>query len=376
MTATGIECRAAIQWAPTDGWSIETIQLDEPRDGEVRVRMEAAGLCRTDHHLVEGGYPDVVRPVIGGHEGAGVIDSVGPGVSDLAVGDRVVLCIPVPACGSCAACLAGTTYLCVRGALTGAGRQVLDGTSRHHARGVDLGILVFTGTFSEYTVVSAATCHRVDQPISAVDVCSVSCAGVTGWGAVQNTAGMRAGEVVVVVGVGGVGANSLMAARYLGARAVLAIDPVPAKGALALGFGADAAAQSLEEAAEMLGPWTHGRMADIVVMTVDNDALVSGALALLGNRGRLIIVGSNPTGSSAARVNLRELQIAEKQIRGCYSGSWHGRQGVAFLLDLAARGRYEPGRIVDATWTLDQLEAGYARQLAGDSVRGVIRFDA
>ena len=374
---SGVECRAAVQWEQGGGpWSLETIRVDGPRRGEVLVRMEAAGLCHTDHHLAEGGYPEIVRPLVGGHEGAGVVAEVGPGVADLRPGDRVVLCVPVPACGTCVACLRGMTHLCERGALTGAGRQVSDGTSRHHARGVDLGIFVFAGTFAEYTVVAQETCHRVEGDLRGVDVCSVSCAGVTGWGAVQNTAQLEPGEVAVVVGVGGVGANALMAARHLGASAVLAVDPLERKRALAPGFGADAAVADLDEARELVGEWTRGRMADVVVMAmgVGDGSRLGDGLALLGKRGRLAVVNVHPADEGTATVSLRDLQSMEKQVRGCLSGSWHGREGVRFLLDLAARGRYDPSLIVDATWTLDQLEEGYAHQLAGDSVRSVVTF--
>ncbi len=377
MTIAEVDCRAAVQWEQGGGpWSVETIHVDEPRRGEVLVRMEAAGLCHTDHHLVEGGYPDIRRPLVGGHEGAGVVEAVGPGVTELAPGDRVVLCVPVSACGVCVACLRGMSNLCEQGALTGAGRQIGDGTSRHHARGQDLGIFVFAGTFAEYTVVAQETCHRVENDLTGVEVCSVSCAGVTGWGAVQNTAELRPGDVAVVVGVGGVGANAIMAARHLGASAVLAVDPLERKRGLAAGYGADAAAADFGQARAIVSEWTRGRMADVVVMAmgVGNGQLLSDGLALLGKRGRLAVVNVHSPQETMASVSLRDLQSMEKQVRGCLSGSWHGRQGVRFLLDMSARGRYDPGAIVDATWKLDEIDAGYAHQLAGHSVRGVITF--
>ena len=377
MSTSGVDCRAAIQWEQGGGtWSVETIHIDEPRRGEVLVRMEAAGLCHTDHHLAEGGYPEVVRPLVGGHEGAGVVEAVGPGVTSLSAGDRVVLCVPVPACGVCTACLRGMSHLCEQGALTGAGRQISDGTARHHARGADLGVFVFAGTFAEYTVVAQEQCHRVESDLSGLAVCSVSCAGVTGWGAVQNTAELRPGEVTVVVGVGVVGANALMAARHLGARAVLAVDPLARKRELAAGYGADAAVPDFDAARALVGDWTRGRMADVVIMAMGagDGALLADGLSLLGKRGRLAVVNVHPTEESTATVRLRDLQSMEKQVRGCLSGSWHGRQGVRFLLDLAACGRYDPARIVDATWSLDQLDEGYRHQLAGHSVRSAIVF--
>jgi Zn-dependent alcohol dehydrogenase len=374
---SGIDCRAAVQWEPGGGaWSVETVHVDEPRRGEVLVRMEAAGLCHTDQHLGDGGYPEIVRPLVGGHEGAGVVEAVGAGVTSVAAGDRVVLCVPVPACGVCVACLRGMSHLCEQGALTGAGRQVSDGTSRHHARGVDLGIFVFAGTFSEYTVVAEQTCHRVEADLSGADVCSVSCAGVTGWGSVQNTAELRPGEVAVVVGVGGVGANALMAARHLGASAVLAVDPLERKRTLATTFGADDAVADFDRARDTVGEWTRGRMADVVVMAmgVGDGAQLADGLSLLGKRGRLAVVNVHPSDEVSATVRLRDLQSMEKQIRGCLSGSWHGRQGVRFLLDLAERGLYDPALIVDATWRLEQIAEGYADQLAGNSVRSIIAF--
>lgn len=366
--------RAAINWEVGGGWSVEEIAVEPPRRGEVLVRIESAGLCHTDETLAAGGYPDIRRPVIGGHEGAGTVVEVGPGVTTLRPGDRVLLCVPVPACGLCVACMQGRSHLCERGALTGAGRQITDGTTRHWSGDRELGTFVFLGTFAEHTVVAEGSCLRVDADLPARDVCSISCAGVTGWGSVQNTAGLRPGEIAVVAGVGGVGANALMAARHLGASAVLAVDPLETKRRAAPRFGADAAVAGLGEAREVVGDWTSGRMADVVVMAmgVGDGAVLADALALVGKGGRVVVVNVHPEEETTAAIRLRDLQSYEKQVHGCLSGSWHGRAGARFLLDLHARGRYDPSAIVGPSFALDDIEAGYAAQHEGRCIRALL----
>lgn len=369
-----IECRAAVDWGDRASWSIETVQIDPPRAGEVLVRMLAAGLCHTDLTLVEGGYAGIARPIIGGHEGVGVVEEVGASVTGLAAGDRVLFLVPIPPCGRCVACLKGLTYLCESGAALGRGRQLSDGTARHHARGQDLGIFVLLGLFAEYTVVHEASLMKISDDLPPHVVCPVSCAGVTGWGAVQNTADLRAGEVTVIVGVGGVGANAVQAARYLGAQAVLAVDPLAVRRELARDLGADDAVPDLDIARDLVSAWTHGRMADAVVMTmgVGDGSLLAQAMALLGKRGRLVVVNVHPDDERQVTLSLRDLQEYEKQIRGCLAGSWHGRKGAGFLLELAARGRYDPAAIVSRTYRMDDIDQGYADQVNGDVVRAVL----
>lgn len=373
-TVGSVACRAAVTWDDHLGWSVEEVLVDGPRWGEVLVRVDAAGLCHTDETLARGGYSEVTRPVVGGHEGAGVVMEVGPGVTHVAPGDRVVLCVPVPACGYCIACMQGRSHLCERGALTGAGRQIGDGTSRHHARGRDLGIFVFLGTFAEYTVVAEASCLPYEADLVARDVCTVACAGVTGWGSVQNTAQLRPGEIAVVAGVGGVGANAIMAARHLGAGQILAVDPLEPKRRRAGGFGADEAVAGLEEAREVVGSWTQGRMADVVIMAMGtgDGTLLADALALVGKGGRVIIVNVHSSEESSATVSLRDLQSYEKQVRGCLSGSWHGRTGARFLLDLHRRGHYDPSLIAGDSWALEQIGEGYAAQRDGRAIRSLL----
>lgn len=288
LSPAGAEGLAAIQWARDQSWSIERIQVDPPGPGEVLVRVRAAGLCHSDLHMVEGGYPELSRPIVGGHEGAGVVEMTGSDVPGLAAGDHVLFCIPVPPCGTCPACLRALPYLCERGALIGKGRQISDGTARHHSGERDLAIFVFLGAFSEYTVVSASSCLRVDKSLSFADICTISCAGVTGWGSVQNTAELSAGETAVVVGVGGVGANAVAAARFLGASWLLAVDPLDARRDLAVHLGADAAVPDLEAAAAAVDSATSGRGVDVVIMamSVGDGRLTADALPLLGKRGR------------------------------------------------------------------------------------------
>jgi NDMA-dependent alcohol dehydrogenase len=374
LSPAAAEGDAAIQWAPDQSWSIERIRVDPPGPGEVLVRVRAAGLCHSDLHMVQGGYPELSRPIVGGHEGAGVIEMTGPDITGLAVGDHVLFCIPVPPCGACPACLRDLPYLCERGALIGKGRQISDGTARHHARDRDLAIFVFLGAFSEYTVVSASSCLRVDKSLPFAEICTISCAGVTGWGSVQNTAELRAGETAVVVGAGGVGANAVAAARFLGASWLLAVDPLEPRRELAMRLGADATVPDLRTAAAAVDSATSGRGADAVIMamSVGDGRLISEALPLLGKRGRLVVVNVHPEAERSVSLSMRDLQVYEKQIRGCLSGSWHGRRGAQFLLDLARRGRYDPAAIVDRTYTLDQINEGYQDQAAGRTVRAVV----
>jgi NDMA-dependent alcohol dehydrogenase len=375
--ATQRSSRAVVQWDVDSGWGLEDIVVDPPAAGEVLVRVRAAGLCRSDHHLIDGGYTEIRRPVVPGHEGAGVVEEVGPGVEGLRPGDHVLFSVPVPACGTCPACLRGLTYLCEEGQYTGRGMQVSDGTSRHHAKGQDLSIFVFLGTFAEYTVVHHLTCIKIDPGLAFERVCTIGCAGVTGWGAVQNTARTRPGETVVVLGVGGVGANSLMAARFLGAKDVIAVDPIAFKRESGLTFGANHAVSTIEEAHDLVGSLSAGRMADVAIMAMGegDGTLLGPALDLLGKRGRAVVVNVHPEDETQATVSLKKLQGYEKQVLGCANGSWHGRHGGAFLIDLQQRGLYDPGLIVTRTYPLERFDEGYADQTAGRCVRAVVVCD-
>ena len=257
-----METEAAILWERPGEWSVEPIELDPPKDGEVLVRLTASGMCHSDEHLVTGDMP-VPLPMIGGHEGAGVIEEVGPGVTALAPGDHVVLGF-VPACGKCPSCATGHSNLCDVGGVLMTGRQ-MDGTLRHHARGRDIATMVCLGTFAPYTVVNQASCVKILEDIPLDKACLVGCGVTTGWGSAVYAADVRPGDYVAVIGIGGIGASAVQGARLAGAEMIFAIDPVELKRTLAPSFGATHTSPSVEEAFELIQRETWGRMCDKVI---------------------------------------------------------------------------------------------------------------
>ena len=261
-----MQTRAAVLWEVGKDWTVETVELDPPRHGEVLVRLAASGLCHSDEHLVTGDLPFPL-PIIGGHEGAGVVEQVGPGVEDLAEGDHVVFGF-IPSCGRCPSCSTGHQNLCDLGDRLGPGRQISDGTSRHHAGGTDLGLMCLLGTFAERTVVHEASCIKIDPEADLQTACLLGCGVVTGWGSAVYAAEVGPGEDVAVVGVGGIGINAIQGARLAGARQIFGIDPVQFKRDQALAFGATHVAASLEEAKDVIRDATLGRMANKVILTM------------------------------------------------------------------------------------------------------------
>ena len=241
-----MKTKAAILWETNSPWSVEEIELDAPKAGEVLVKMAASGMCHSDEHLVTGDLPFEL-PMIGGHEGAGVVEEVGEGVSWLKPGDHVVFGF-IPSCGRCPSCSTGHQNLCDLGALMGVGKQVIDGTSRHHAQGKDLGLMCLLGTFAHHTVVNEASCIKIDDDVPLDRACLLGCGVVTGWGSAVYAAEVSPGDVVAVVGIGGIGANAIQGARLAGAKQIRAIDPVEFKREKAMEFGATHTAASIEEA--------------------------------------------------------------------------------------------------------------------------------
>ena len=379
-----MKTRAAILWEPHTDWSVEDIDLDPPKRGEILVKLAASGLCHSDEHLVTGDMvldPELAEafglkqfPIIGGHEGAGVVKEVGPGVSWLQPGDHVVFGF-IPSCGRCASCSTGHQNLCDLGALLGLGRQV-DGTARHHAKGTDLGLMCMLGTFAHHTVVNEASCIKIDQDVPLDRACLLGCGVVTGWGSSVYAAEVTPGDTVAVVGVGGIGANAIQGAKLAGAKRIIAIDPVEFKREKAMEFGATHTASSMEEALPLIQDITWGTMANKVIMTmgVGSGEVIGSAMALAAKRGRVVVTNIHPALEYSASMSLLDLTLMEKQLVGSLFGSGNPRADIPKLIGLYREGQLDLDGLVTTEYTLDDVNEGYEAMRAGTNIRGVMKY--
>ncbi|SNR92802.1 S-(hydroxymethyl)glutathione dehydrogenase / alcohol dehydrogenase [Haloechinothrix alba] len=363
---------AAIVWERGQDWSVEPIELDSPRRGEVRVRMEATGLCQSDDHLTTGSLPSAL-PIIGGHEGAGVVEDVGEGVTRVAPGDHVVFS-SVPSCGLCSSCASGHQNQCDRLGVMGSGRQLADQTSRHHAREQDLALMCLLGTFARHSVLSEAQCIPVDKDIPLDRACLVSCAVITGWGSVVHASGIRPGDDVVVVGAGGVGVNAIQAARFAGGRRIIAMDPLPAKQELALHFGATHVADGVDNAYELVKTETRGGLAQRVIVTMDvaRGDVLQPILRMTSKRGRIVLCSLAAAGPQPLTLNLFDLTMREKQFVGSLAGSANPNDEIPRLLDLYRDGLLDLDSQISRTYTLDDINQGCIDLREGNNLRGVV----
>lgn len=370
-----MQTKAAILWEVNQPWSVEDIELDEPGPGEVQVKLAASGMCHSDEHLVTGDLPFDL-PIVGGHEGAGVVESVGEGVSWLAPGDHVVFGF-IPSCGRCPSCSTGHQNLCDLGALLGTGRQIADGTSRHHAQDKDLNVMCLLGTFGLHTVVNEASCIKIDDDVSLESACLLGCGVVTGWGSSVYAAEVSPGDIVAVVGVGGIGANAIQGAKLAGAKQIWAIDPLESKREKAMEFGATHTAASMAEAMEPLGEASWGTMANKVIMTMgvgSGDVMIE-ALALASKRGRVVVTNIHPAMEMSASMSLLDLTLMEKQVVGSLFGSGNPRADIPKLLNLYREGQLDLDGLITKTYTLDEVNDGYDDMRAGKNIRGVMVYD-
>jgi NDMA-dependent alcohol dehydrogenase len=367
-----ITTRAAIARGPHIGWELVDLQLDEPKSHEVRVKFAASGLCHSDDHITQGDAP-VRFPMVGGHEGAGIVESVGPDVRRVKPGDRVI-CSYIPACGSCRPCSTGHQNMCVKGLNAGTG-MFLDGTFRFHLGDEDLGGFCSLGTFSQYAVVSEwATIPLADDiPFQVASL--VGCGVPTGWGSAVYAAGVRPGDTVVIFGAGGVGSNAVQGARYAGAKNVIAVDPVEFKRDMATSvFGATHAFASAKEAHDFVVETTWGQLADHVILTpgVVTEEMVNAAVQMSGKGGKVTVTGVGKLTEKAVHFHAGALIIYQRQVRGALFGDCNPLYDVPKLLGLYRAGQLKLDELVTRTYRLDEVNEAYADLEAGKNIRGVI----
>lgn len=368
-----MKTRTAVLHAVGEPIAVETLDLGEPRAGEVLVRIQAAGVCHSDWHLVSGATRHPL-PAALGHEGAGRVEAIGPGVTSLRVGDNVSLNW-APACGDCFYCLHDSPCLCETYLEPIWAGTMLDGTPRYTLHGELVYHYCGLGCFSEYVVVPVQCCVPLDPRVPAKVAALIGCAVMTGVGAVLNTAGVRPGSSVAVFGAGGVGMSAVLGARLAGASRIIVVDKAANKAEVVRSLGATDFVPAGEDAVAAIRALTEGRGADYTIEAVGLPAVQEACLAAARPGGTIVLAGLSAMGSST---NLPGALITrqEKTVKGSYYGSAHPARDFPFLASLYLNGQLDLDRLITRTYRLEEINEAYAEMLGGKVLRSVIVFDA
>ncbi|MEQ9163652.1 MAG: NDMA-dependent alcohol dehydrogenase [Ilumatobacter fluminis] len=380
-----MKCNAGVMHGVGQDWTVEEIEVDDPRAGEVLVRWTQSGMGHSDEHVhtrdkvpspealemmgIEGGF----FPIVGGHEGAGVVEAVGEGVTSVAPGDHVSASF-IPSCGQCRYCVTGRQNLCDQGAGAFVKGMITDGTSRHRLGSDDLMLFAKLGTFAEYSCVATSQVIKVDADLPLDVVALVSCGVATGWGSATRRAEVRPGDVVVVVGIGGIGINAVQGAAMAGAKKVIAVDPVEFKREKAMEFGATDTFASMEEAFPAVTEMTMGQMADKVIMTpgVLYGEMMQLGTGLAGKGGTIVVTAIAPMEQTESSVNLFEMAMWNKEIKGTIFGSLNPRHDIPNLLSMYTSGSLKLDELITNRYPLADINEGYRAMRDGENIRGII----
>jgi NDMA-dependent alcohol dehydrogenase len=360
-----MKTRAAVLRDVHKEFEVVEVDLDPPKAGEVLIKYVAAGLCHSDEHLRHG---DIVPrfPIVGGHEGAGIIEEVGEGVTGLKPGDHVI-CSFLPVCGRCRFCASGMTNLCDLGAGILEG-YLPDGTFRFHLDGEDLGGMCMLGTFSERAVVSEYSCIKVADDVPLDKAVLIGCGVPTGFGSAVHAAKTEPGDTIAVYGVGGIGVNAVQG---------VAIDPLPNKREMAEQVGATHSVASAEEAHELIQQLTHGVGADKAIITVGvvDTEVTTSAIHCIRKGGTVVITGLADPTKNTIEFPGALLTLFEKRIQGSLFGSGDPFRDIPRLVNMYQSGQLKLDELITKTYSLDEINQGYQDLVDGKNVRGVIIYD-
>jgi S-(hydroxymethyl)glutathione dehydrogenase/alcohol dehydrogenase len=355
--------KAVVVDGPQSGLAVVDVDVDAPGPGEVRVRIAASGICGSDLHVLHGRSNAAVYPVVLGHEGAGVIESVGVGVT-IEPGTRVVVAMGA-SCGRCARCAVGEAVHCID---PGRGNRLAgfmgDGSARVHRAGADVHPFVGCGTLAELVVVPAHEVVAIPDEVPFEVAALAACGVTTGLGAVFNIAEVQPGQTVLVVGCGGVGLNVVQGCRLAGASRIIAADTSPAKLELAKRFGATDVVTSLDELAGGF---------DVAFEVVGIPDLVTQALQLTRPGGTCVAVGSQPPGASYT-IPAAAL-FPQRRLLGCVAGGNVPRRDIARIVELYLAGKLELDALVGVRLPLDRVADAVAAAESGEVARAVVVFD-
>ena len=361
-----MKTRAAVCRAFGEPLRVETIDLADPGPGEVRVRTAATAICHSDIFYLDGAWGGAL-PAVYGHEAAGTVEAVGPGVTRLNAGDRVVVTL-IRSCGFCPACEEGAPVFCEEVFPLDRQTPIRDSSGQPLTHGLR------TGAFAEHMVVDASQAVRIPGDVPFDSASLVACGVLTGLGAVVNTAKVAAGASVVVIGCGGVGLNSVQGARLAGASPIIAVDVAPAKLDAALAFGATHAIDARrEDVAARVAEWTKGRKADAVFVTVGVKGAVEQGISLMKRNGATVIVGMPPSGVGAT-IDPGWLAGDGQRILGSKMGSARPIIDIPKIVELYQAGRLKLDELISGRYGLDHINEAIASARSGTAIRNVIVF--
>jgi len=369
-----MKVKAAVAHKAGAPLSIETVDLEGPKAGEALVEIKATGICHTDEFTLSGVDPEGMFPTILGHEGAGVVVDVGPGVASLKKGDHVIP-LYVPECRQCEYCISEKTNLCQAIRVTQGQGVMPDGSSRFSLGGKKLFHYMGTSTFSNYTVVPEIALARIREDAPFDKVCYIGCGVTTGIGAVINTARVEAGSNVVVFGLGGIGLNVIQGARLVGANMIVGVDVNPSKSALAEKFGMTHFVNPREVQGDLvphLVNLTKGG-ADYSFECIGNVDVMRQALECCHKGwGVSVIIG---VAGGGQEIRTRPFQLVTGRVwKGTAFGGAKGRRDVPKIVDWYMKGKINIDDLITHKLTLDDINRGFDLMHAGESIRSVVLF--
>lgn len=366
-----MKIKAAVLYEPGSPFVVETLDLAEPQESEVLIRVIAAGVCHSDWHLMTGATQHAL-PVVPGHEGAGIVVRTGTGVNRVRPGDHVALSW-APSCGNCFYCLHEKTSLCETYLKPLWAGTMLDGQTRLSKGGQPIYHFSALACFAEYAVVPEVCCVPMERSIPMTVAALIGCAVTTGVGAVLNTARVRPGSSVAVYGAGGVGLSIIMGAKLAGAAQIIAIDTNEAKGDIAKQFGATDFFLAGQDVPHAVKHVTKGRGADYVFEAVGLPQVQEECLEAARPGGLIIFAGLSAMGSNT---NLpgAVLTRQEKTVTGSYYGTANPARDFPLYATLYQRGLLDLEKMVSRTYPLEQINEAYADMLSGEIARGLIVF--
>ncbi|MEQ8659874.1 MAG: Zn-dependent alcohol dehydrogenase [Gammaproteobacteria bacterium] len=349
-------------------FSVENVELEAPKTGEVLVKMGATGICHSDLSIINGTIRWKLPSVIG-HEGAGIVEQVGEGVTNVQAGDHVVLSF-IPNCGECYSCLRLEPYMCRQNKPHGG---LLDGTSRVRMNGEEIAVMSFLSNMAEYCVVPAACVVAIDKSYDFKAAALVGCGVTTGVGAAIKTAEVKPGSTVAVFGCGGVGLNVIQGARIAGAARIIAVDLSAEKMEMAKAFGATDTVTPGGDAAKEIQAMTDGIGVDYTFEVVGNGKLIETCFKATRMNGMCVLVG---VGRADDRFSMNAMIVpfTAKTIKGCMYGSANFKVDFPMYLDLYRQRKLDLDTLVTRTYSIDEAPEAFADLESGKNARGVIVY--